>query len=59
MDRMNRRKFLQAGTVLMAPNLGQPSPKGEKPNVLIIFSDQFRLDCLGANGNRIHQDAES
>lgn len=53
MDRMNRRKFLQAGTVLMAPNLGQPSPEGEKPNVLIIFSDQFRLDCLGANGNRI------
>lgn len=37
----------------MAPKLGQASPPDSKPNILILFSDQFRLDCLGANGNRI------
>lgn len=26
---------------------------GDRPNILILFADQFRLDCLGANGNRI------
>jgi len=53
MERINRRKFLQAGSGLLAPNPAQPSPEGGRPNVLIIFADQFRLDCLGANGNRI------
>jgi len=53
MNRMNRRKFLQAGSVLLAPELARPSPEGGKPNVLIIFTDQFRFDCLGTNGNRI------
>jgi arylsulfatase A-like enzyme len=49
---MNRRKFLQAGSLLVAPKLGQPVTAGEKPSVLIIIADQFRFDCLGANGNR-------
>jgi arylsulfatase A-like enzyme len=53
MNRINRRTFLQAGTVLLAPKLAQPSSGGGRPNVLIIFTDQFRFDCLGANGNRI------
>jgi arylsulfatase A-like enzyme len=50
---MNRRKFLQTGSVLLAPRLGQPSPENDRPNILVLFADQFRLDCLGANGNRI------
>jgi arylsulfatase A-like enzyme len=37
----------------MAPKLGQPSPEGGRPNVLVIFTDQLRFDCLGVNGNRI------
>ena len=52
-DGMNRRKFLQAGSVLMAPKLAASSPDGGRPNILIIFVDQLRFDCLGANGNRI------
>jgi arylsulfatase A-like enzyme len=50
---MNRRTFLQAGSALMAPKLAAPSPDGGRPNILIIFVDQLRFDCLGANGNRI------
>ena len=52
MNRINRRKFLQSGSALLAPNLAQSSPQEGRPNVLIIFTDQFRFDCLGANGNR-------
>jgi len=53
MGNLNRRKFLQAGSALLAPKLGQPSAEGGTPNILIIFTDQLRFDCLGANGNRI------
>jgi len=55
MDSMNRRKFLQTGSALLAPNLARPSPEDGQPSILIIFTDQFRFDCLGANGNRIIQ----
>jgi arylsulfatase A-like enzyme len=53
MDRMNRRKFLQTGSALLAPGVARPLPEGGRPNILIIFTDQFRFDCLGANGNQI------
>ena len=45
----NRRTFLQgAGAAFAAP-----APAAERPNVLLILADQFRYDCLGANGNRL------
>lgn len=56
---MNRRKFLQAGSAMVAPRLAPSAspvnPRGvaERPNILIIFTDQLRFDCLGANGNRM------
>lgn len=53
MDGMNRRKFLQAGSLLMAPKLAPASPASDRPNILFLFVDQLRFDCLGANGNRI------
>lgn len=49
---MNRRKFLQTGSALLTPRLGPASPEGGRPNILILLADQFRWDCLGANGNR-------
>ncbi len=50
---MNRRKFLQTGSALLAPGVAQASPESGRPNILILFADQFRMDCLGANGNRL------
>src|SRR5581483_8842986 len=44
---MTRRAFLGSGSAsLMAA-------AETRPNVLMILADQFRYDCLGANGNRI------
>ncbi len=36
-----------------APGAAASPPASGKPNILILFADQFRLDCLGANGNRL------
>ena len=56
-DSVTRRDFLKkssAGSV--APALtteiaqNQASPDSDRPNVILIISDQFRWDCLGANG---------
>ncbi len=44
---MTRRDFLQTGA---APLAGAAPTR---PNVLFLMADQFRFDCLGANGNRI------
>lgn len=59
--RMNRREVLKsmaAGTSTLA--LGASLPAAEKPkrptNVLVIHTDQHRLDCLGAYG---HPDIET
>ncbi|MBM3729119.1 MAG: DUF4976 domain-containing protein [Acidobacteria bacterium] len=30
-----------------------PQSAAGRPNVLLILADQFRFDCLGANGNRL------
>ena len=52
MNQIDRRKFLQAGVAL--PGMAAPKAADSgKPNVLFIVADQYRLDCLGANGNRI------
>jgi arylsulfatase A-like enzyme len=44
---MTRRGFLQTGGASML------AATQARPNVLIILADQFRYDCLGANGNRL------
>jgi arylsulfatase len=52
MDTIKRRRFLQVGSAL--PAMQAPRLAGhERPNVLFIMTDEHRLDCLGANGNRI------
>ena len=45
---VTRRTFLQTaavGTATEAPR--------NPPNILFLMADQFRFDCLGANGNRL------
>ena len=42
-----RRAFLQTAAVSAAPAAARPGP-----NILFLMADQFRYDCLGANGNR-------
>lgn len=45
---LSRRTFLQtaaAGAAADAPHTA--------PNILFLMADQFRSDCLGANGNRL------
>jgi arylsulfatase len=44
MDDLTRRTFLQSTAAAQAPVAG-------RPNVLVIMFDQWRYDCLGANGN--------
>jgi arylsulfatase A-like enzyme len=47
----NRRTFLQgAGGSLAGSGSAQAA---QQPNVLLIVADQFRYDCVGANGNRL------
>lgn len=46
MEDFSRRSFLQASAVTQVPGAG-------RPNVLVIMFDQWRYDCLGANGNRL------
>lgn len=58
-DELSRREFLKRSTAAgAAPFLpgGQaeqdavPASARRRPNVILIISDQFRWDCLGANG---------
>lgn len=46
MDDVSRRNFLQASAI---PAAAAPA----RPNILVIMFDQWRFDCLGANGNRL------
>src|SRR5579863_2185519 len=44
-----RRAFLQsAAAATAAPAANRPAP-----NILFLMADQFRYDCLGANGNQL------
>src|SRR5205085_9282151 len=48
---MTRREFLQRSSAVAAsPLLRSQSPSQARPNVILIISDQFRWDCVGANG---------
>ena len=51
MSSLTRRAFVQAGAASAAAQV----PSRARPNVLFIMLDQWRLDCLGANGNGIIQ----
>jgi choline-sulfatase len=44
-----RRAFLQSA----AASAAQAPSTSSRPNILFLMADQFRYDCLGANGNKI------
>jgi choline-sulfatase len=43
-----RRAFLQSAAAGAAS-----AAAGPRPNILFVMADQYRYDCLGANGNRL------
>ena len=47
MSELSRRGFLELTGAAAAAT---PSTR---PNILFLMADQFRYDCLGANGNRL------
>ncbi len=48
---LTRREFLQrSSAIAAAPLVGSPLGSGTRPNVILIISDQFRWDCVGAYG---------
>ncbi|HEX4749082.1 MAG TPA: sulfatase-like hydrolase/transferase [Bryobacteraceae bacterium] len=50
-ETISRRDVLRSGALAAAAPLGQaPQPKN-KPNIVVIISDQFRADCIGAAGS--------
>ncbi len=44
-----RRDFLTSTAAASAAQVAGPT----RPNILFLMADQFRFDCLGANGNRL------
>src|SRR3989454_12730914 len=53
MKRKSRREWLKgvpaAAAVLSAAPVGVASP-AQRPNIILVISDQFRWDCVGAMG---------
>ena len=51
-NEVTRRSFLKRSSLAAAtPLLAQSTnPVPSRPNIILIISDQFRWDCLGANG---------
>lgn len=48
---VSRRDFLRQSSIATAvPLIAGGQPAATRPNVILIISDQFRWDCLGANG---------
>jgi choline-sulfatase len=59
MKTISRREFLKAGAA-GAAIAGMPTGEsdaarknGNKPNILLLMTDQHRGDCLGCDGNRV------
>ena len=53
---MNRRSFVGLGTAAVAQTASGfqvNTVKRDRPNVLLLMADQFRVDCLGASGNPV------
>ena len=48
--RPSRRQLLSAVPALAAQARAQPPQAGARPNIVLIISDQFRWDCIGAMG---------
>ena len=48
---LSRRDFLRRSSAMVAvPLVASSTPPGVRPNVVLIISDQFRWDCIGAYG---------
>jgi arylsulfatase A-like enzyme len=48
---LSRREFLQrSSAIAVAPLVGSSVSGGIRPNLILILSDQFRWDCVGAYG---------
>ena len=45
-----RRDLLKSAPALAAASQATAQPAGEKPNIILIISDQFRADLVGAMG---------
>ena len=53
MQRTTRRSLLRAAPAALAPfaaGSAQTGAPAERPNIVLIISDQFRWDCVGAMG---------
>ncbi len=48
----SRRSFIQAAAGLPAMPIRGAARSSRRPNILFLMADQFRGDCLGADGNR-------
>jgi arylsulfatase A-like enzyme len=50
--RTTRRSFVRAAPAALAPfaATAQTGARGDRPNIILIISDQFRADCIGAMG---------
>ncbi|MCL5743878.1 MAG: sulfatase-like hydrolase/transferase, partial [Acidobacteria bacterium] len=48
---ITRRNLLKSGAGLAALPVGAQSGS-RRPNILLLMADQFRGDCVGAEGNR-------
>ena len=61
---MNRRNFVALGGAALLANNAKAAPaqkaapqyaintvKRDRPNILLLMADQFRVDCMGAYGN--------
>src|ERR1700732_162659 len=47
---LSRREFLQRSSAIAAAPLLSSAGTGTRPNLILIISDQFRWDCVGAYG---------
>lgn len=48
---LTRREFIRRSSAVAAsPLLSSQAPSEARPNVILVISDQFRWDCVGANG---------
>ncbi len=49
----SRRDLFKTAAAVSAMPLHAQSQKASRPHILLLMADQFRGDCLGAEGNRV------
>src|SRR5271170_5831067 len=49
-DKFSRREWMSQVPALAAASAAQTTSSAVKPNIIVIISDQFRGDCIGAMG---------